>query len=88
MSQATITLTQPSSAPNFCFEVVASNGQSDFIQSDWDYPSTASLFGFVPCDCGSTDGTVDCKHKTATQMISAAYDYLVDHVGETVDDCR
>ena len=80
-----IALTQPTNAPNFCFEVVGDNGTSDFIQLDWNYPFTASRFGFVPCECGATDGTVDCEHKTATQMISEAYDFLVDHVGETVD---
>lgn len=83
----TITLTQPSDAPNFCFEVLGGDGSSEFIQTDWEYPSTASRFGFVPCECGQTDGTVDCEHKTATQMISAAYDYLVEHEGETVESC-
>lgn len=85
-----LTLTQPSNAPNFCFEVIqaASKDQPEdslFIQSDWDYPGTASTFGFIPCECGFTDGTVDCAHKTATEMISAAYDYLVEHVGESVE---
>jgi hypothetical protein len=46
------------------------------IQSDWDFPGTAAEFGFTPCECGATDGTVDCSHKTATAMMSAAYDYL------------
>lgn len=80
-----ITLTQPSGAPNFCFEVIGNDGSCEFIQSDWEYPATASRFGFIPCKCGATDGTVDCSHRTATEMISAAYDYLVEHVGETVE---
>lgn len=46
------------------------------IQSDWDYPGVASALGFVPCECGATDGTIDCPHKTAAEMIGAAYDYL------------
>jgi hypothetical protein len=56
-----------------------------FIQSDWDYPSLASNLGFVPCECGATDGTVDCAHKKATDMISAAFDYLEERDGTTFD---
>ena len=46
------------------------------FQTDWDRPGLASAFGFVPCDCGDTDGTVNCAHKTAGEMIEAASDYL------------
>jgi len=62
------------------------------VQVDWDYPGTASIFGWSPCkgckeDCkGSTDGTVDCKCKTASQMISDAREYLDNHTGKTVED--
>ena len=52
------------------------------VQTDFDFPALASRLGFVPCDCGATDGTVDCEHRTASEMISAAYDYLVEHAGE------
>jgi hypothetical protein len=68
------------------FTLRAENGQEVFIQSDWDYPGTASNLGFVPCECGETDGTVDCAHHTATEMISAAYDFLCEHDGETFTD--
>jgi len=79
-----VTLTRPHTG---CFELVASDGQTLFIQSDWDYPSIASNFGFVPCDrCNATDGTVNCKHRTASEMISAAYDFLVEHQDQTFDD--
>lgn len=56
------------------------------IQSDWDYPGVASRTGFVPCSCGATDGTVDCPHRTASDMISAAYDWLRDRDGESFPD--
>jgi hypothetical protein len=56
-----------------------------FVQSDWDYPALASRLGFVCCDCGDTDGTVDCAHHTAGEMMTAAYDYLMDHLGEPFD---
>lgn len=56
------------------------------IQSDWEFPAVASAFGFIPCECGRTDGTVDCPHKTATQMISEAADWLDDHLGEVTED--
>jgi hypothetical protein len=57
------------------------------IQTDWDYPGTASSFGWSPCDCGSTDGTVDCAHKTASQMIAEAGEYL-DSIADTDTDAE
>jgi len=56
------------------------------VQTDWEFPGVASAFGFTPCDCGETDGTVDCPHKTATEMITAAAEYLDDCEGKVVDD--
>ena len=53
------------------------------VQTDWDYPGVASRMGLVPCDCGATDRTVDCPHKTATAMITAAYDYIRDRDGQS-----
>jgi len=52
------------------------------IQTDWDYPSVASAMGWTPCDCGMTDGTIDCEHKTATEMITEAGEYIWEHRGE------
>ncbi len=51
---------------------------TNLIQSDWDFPGVASTLGFVPCECGATDGTVACEHKTPSEMISAAWDFLRD----------
>lgn len=56
------------------------------FQTDWDYPSLASNFGFVPCECGRTDGTINCEHKTAGEMICAAAEYLDNHIGEVITD--
>ncbi|MFO0964633.1 MAG: hypothetical protein U0793_03470 [Gemmataceae bacterium] len=56
------------------------------VQSDWDYPGVASSFGYVPCDCGRTDGTVDCDHRSAGDMIADAGEFLREHDGETIDD--
>lgn len=53
------------------------------IQSDWDFPSVAARTGFVPCECGATDGTVDCPHHTAGDMITAAYDWLAERDGQS-----
>lgn len=61
-------------------------GETVLIQTDWDYPGIASSFGWMACECGETDGTVDCPHRTATEMISDAADYLDDNIGETIDD--
>lgn len=62
-------------------------GDDQIVQTDWDFPGLASTFGWVPCrKCRATDGTVDCAHKTASQMISEAYDYLMAHLGKQVPD--
>ena len=66
--------------------LLADDGCDILIQTDWDYPGVASTFGWCPCDCGETDGTVDCPHRTASDMISEAGEYLDDHIGNTVDD--
>jgi len=65
--------------------LVADDGREALVQTDWDFPGVASTFGWVPCECGHTDGTVDCRHKTASKMIAEAAEYLGDHVGDSVD---
>jgi hypothetical protein len=59
------------------------DSDSILIQTDWDWPGVASRMGFVPCECGATDGTVKCAHKTASDMIAAAYDHIEAHEGES-----
>ncbi len=68
------------------FLLVADNGPSLMVQSDWELPSLASLFGWSPCNCGATDGTIDCEHRTVKEMIADAQDFLRAHVGDTTDD--
>lgn len=72
------------------YKIVPDEGRgSILIQTDWDYPGTAATFGWVACKkCGYTDGTVDCAHKTASQMIQSAQEYLDNVVGsgKCVDD--
>ena len=77
---------------NFCFivrkvsRIKEEREQSVLIQTDWEYPGTASTFGWsVGCDC-STDGTVDCLHKTASEHMASAYEYLSDNIGKVVED--
>jgi len=60
--------------------------ESILIQTDWDYPGIASTFGWIPCTCGETDGTIDCSHHTVSEMIQNARQYIEDHIGDTVDD--
>lgn len=66
--------------------VVAEDGRDILIQTDFDYPGIASTFGWTPCECRHTDGTVDCAHKTASQMIAEAQAFLDDHLGDSVED--
>ena len=66
--------------------LIAEDGRDILIQTDWDYPGIASSFGWQACPCGFTDGTVDCKHKTASEMIENAGNFLNDHIGDTIED--
>jgi len=63
------------------YVLIHDDGTEQYIQSDWDYPGVASLFGWVACECGCTDGTIDCKHKTASDMMQSAQNYL-DEIAE------
>lgn len=53
----------------------------EFVQSDWDYAGLASRLGWEACECGATDGTVDCPHKKRSDMLSAAYEFLAERDG-------
>ncbi len=74
----------PDGSPNFCFGLYTGRGLNsgggecvEFIQSDWGYAYLASKLGWVPCTkCGATDGTVACLHRTVSEMLAEAYDYL------------
>jgi len=66
--------------------LVAEDGRNFLIQTDWDFPGIASTFGWRPCHCGRTDGTVNCAHRTASEMISEAAEFLDEHLGESVED--
>lgn len=68
------------------FVLVASSGKSLLVQSDWDFPGVAQAFGWSPCSCRQTDGTIDCEHESATEMIAEAAAFLSSRVGETVED--
>jgi len=67
------------------------DNDTTLIQSDWDYAGVASSIGWIPCKCGSTDGTVDCEacNRKVSDMLSEAYDYCQEHEGEEFEtlDC-
>ena len=66
--------------------LVGDDGQNRLIQTDWDFPGIASTFGWSPCSCGATDGTVACAHKNAGQMIAEAQAFLNEHIGDDIAD--
>jgi len=68
------------------FILRADDGRELFLQLDWDYPGVASTFGWSACPCGQTDGTVNCSHRTASDMIDEAGGFLRDHIGNTAED--
>ena len=72
--------------PYWTFLVQAASGRSLLVQQDWEFPAIASAFGWTPCSCGQTDGTIACEHRTVAEMIWDAYDFLNSRVGESIDD--
>lgn len=68
------------------FLLVGHNGRSILVQSDWNFPKLASVFGWSPCHCGTTDGTIDCEHRSVQEMISEAHNFLRAHAGDKTDD--
>ena len=65
------------------------NREADvYVQTDWDYPRLAELFGWSPC-CGSggTDGTVDCPTcgVTVTEHLLSAVECLDSHCDQITD---
>lgn len=68
------------------FGLRAENGRTILVQSDWDFPGVAWAFGWSPCPCGATDGTIDCDHRSVSEMIASAHDFLRAHAGEATDD--
>jgi hypothetical protein len=77
----------PEGAPNFCFGLYAADSGEcvEFVQSDWDYAGLASILGWCPCECGHTDGTVSCAHRSVSEMLSEAFDFLAERDGEAFD---
>lgn len=66
----------------------AESGAEKYYQVDYDFPGLAGLFGWVPCgECNLTDGTVNCEHKRAGDMIGEAAAFLDDEPSGEVDSC-
>ena len=53
-------------------------------EADYDLPRLAELLGasHVICPCKATDGSIDCEHRTAAEMIAAAGRWIWDTAGE------
>jgi hypothetical protein len=72
--------------PVSTFLLEAPGGRSTLIQTDFDFPGVASTFGWQPCSCGATDGTIDCPHRTVAEMIVEAREFLGTAIGASADD--
>jgi hypothetical protein len=88
--------------PSFCFIIRDLDGDgSVLVQTDYDYPGTASTFGWsttfvqpvdvglpdIECNHDGTDGTVDCAcGVTAGDFIRSAGEYLRDNIGSVAPD--
>jgi len=72
-------------AVNYEGKPIFSPSTTRAIQADRDFPGLAANLGFVACHCGATDGTVDCAHRKASDMIRGAAEYLDVHSGAIAD---
>lgn len=72
--------------PFSTYRVATEEKRNILIQSDTDVAGVAQAFGWMPCHCGATDGTIDCQHRTDVQMIAEAKRYLDEHLGAAVED--
>lgn len=68
------------------YVVRSETGASVLVQIDWDFAGLARSFGWVPCFCGDTDGTIDCPHRTANEMLCEARAFLDRQIGAHADD--
>jgi len=86
----------PSDAP-CCVKLVADDGRDVLIQTDWDYPAIASVFGWsvsrvengdTNCEHDDTDGTIDCPRckATASMFIQSAREWIDDNDGAEAED--
>jgi len=87
MKKPKITIEKSPNAPCcFLIQQVGTN-KSILIQSDWDCPGIAQLFGWVPCSiCDYTDGTIDCEHKKASDMIAEAKEVILENLSVETED--
>lgn len=50
-----------------------------------DHAFGAALFGWEACEECETDGTADCPHRTAKEMLAEAREVLLDHIGDDIE---
>lgn len=82
------------SAPFGCYLVCLVDGGTDMlVQSDFDLPGLASVFGWFPTDENGyrlydTDGTIPSKRsqKSVSEFINDARQFLDEHEGDEADD--
>ena len=55
------------------------------ITEDIGLMELAKLYGWTACECGLTDGTTACNHKTSAKMLHEAKQVLSTNVGWEVD---
>ena len=67
--------------------IKAEDGRDILAQLDLDFPGLAQNFGYVPCtQCGETDGTIDCAHRTVEEMIADAGEFLNEGMDLWIED--
>ena len=55
------------------------------LTRDTDILEAARLFGWSACECGLTDGTTACSHKTPDLMLEQAQQFLVANREQEAD---
>ena len=59
-----------------CVILLSNEGSRIRISAPAELCELASILGWVACDCGMTDGSDDCEHRTADAMLQEAVLFL------------
>lgn len=74
------------------YTLAHADGREIKVNTDWQFPSIASLAGWSPClRCrrvcqDESDGTIDCVRRSAFEHILDAAAYLENNIGRRIRD--
>lgn len=72
-----------------CWYLCDGNGHDwPVVRDRKEHAYAARLFGWTACECGQTNGTTACEHRTVEEMLEEARAFLMDHIGDEIEPPR